>query len=47
VGWGRAAVECRRAVGHAALSAAIAGGYLDHGAVQARRKATLSGVSEG
>jgi len=34
---GRAAVECRLAVGHAALSAAIAGGYLDHGAVQARK----------
>ena len=34
---GRAAVECRRAVGHAALSATIPGGYLDHVAVLARK----------
>ena len=30
-------MECGCAVGHAALSAAIAGGYLDRGAVQARK----------
>ena len=39
-------MERRRAVGHAALSAAIAGGYLDRGAVQAR-KINASPVSEG
>jgi len=30
-------VECWRAAGQAALNAAIAGGYLDRGSVQARK----------